>query len=51
MAFRANKDSALRKDYVCNQGQPIFDNIWGPFRNFLANKDLSHLVEPPGEDP
>jgi len=24
---------------------PICDSIWGPFSNFLANKDLSCVVE------
>ena len=37
--------------YAVKGKQPIFDNIWGPFRNFLANKDLSRLVETAGEDP
>lgn len=37
--------------YAIRGKQPIFDNIWGPFNNFLANKDLSCLVEISGDDP
>lgn len=37
--------------YAIRGKQPIFDNIWGPFSNFLANKDLSRLMEIPGDDP
>lgn len=36
--------------YAIKGKQPIFDNIWGPFKNFLLNKDLSGLVETPGDD-
>lgn len=37
--------------YAIKGKQPIFENIWGPFKDFLANKDLSHLMETPGDDP
>lgn len=30
--------------------QLVFDINWGPFSNYLANKDLSHCVDPAGED-
>lgn len=36
--------------YAIKGKQPIFENIWGPFRNFLLNKDISGWVESPGDD-
>jgi len=37
--------------YAIRGKLPIFDSIWGHFSNFLANKDLSCVVEMYGDDP
>lgn len=36
--------------YMVKDKQSTSDNIWGPFKGFLENKDLSHIMEAPVDD-